>query len=372
MEERIEKWRLILGQKSDPKEEVQLKPTKKRMDNVLEALYDSDRKGGLGSSSPNINRWLGDIRKYFPTSVVQVMQRDAIDNLGLTQLLMEPELLDSIEPDVHLAATLLSLNKVMPSKTKDTARRVVEKVVRDLEKKLKKPLQEAIEGALKRTVRNYRPKPNEIDWHRTIRANLKHYQKDLNTIIPERLVGYGKMKQSLKHIVLMMDQSGSMASSVVYGAVFGAVLASLRSVQTKLIAFDTEVVDLSKYLDDPVELLFGTQLGGGTDIHKALAYTEQIIGYPNDTIVILISDLYEGGNQDMMVKRIASLKSKGVQFISLLALDDEGAPSYDRNMASRLAGLDIHAFACTPDLFPELMAAAIMGKDIREWKHSVG
>ncbi|MEZ4949178.1 MAG: VWA domain-containing protein [Saprospiraceae bacterium] len=254
MEEKLEKWRLILGQKSDPSEQVQLKPTRKKMDDVLEALYDSDRKGGLGSSSPNINRWLGDIRNYFPTSVVQVMQRDAIDNLGLTQLLLEPELLDSIEPDVHLAATLLSLNKVMPEKTKDTARRVVEKVVRDLEKKLKKPLQEAIEGALKRTVRNHRPKPNEIDWHKTIRANLKHYQKDLGTIIPEKLIGYGKMKQSLKHIVLMMDQSGSMAASVVYGAVFGAVLASLKSLKTQLIAFDTEVVDLSKHLDDPVEL----------------------------------------------------------------------------------------------------------------------
>ncbi|MEZ5058780.1 MAG: VWA domain-containing protein [Saprospiraceae bacterium] len=358
MEEKLEKWRLILGQKSDPSEQVQLKPTRKKMDDVLEALYDSDRKGGLGSSSPNINRWLGDIRNYFPTSVVQVMQRDAIDNLGLTQLLLEPELLDSIEPDVHLAATLLSLNKVMPEKTKDTARRVVEKVVRDLEKKLKKPLQEAIEGALKRTVRNHRPKPNEIDWHKTIRANLKHYQKDLGTIIPEKLIGYGKMKQSLKHIVLMMDQSGSMAASVVYGAVFGAVLASLKSLKTQLIAFDTEVVDLSKHLDDPVELLFGTQLGGGTDIQKAVAYADQIIGYPSETIVILISDLYEGGSHDTLIKRIAALQSKGVQFISLLALSDEGAPSFDRNMANRFADLGIHAFACTPDLFPDLMAAA--------------
>ena len=198
------------------------------MDQVLDALYDSERKGGLGSSSPNVNRWLGDIRKYFPASVVQVMQRDAYEKLGLQQMLLEPELLESVEADINLVATILSLNKIMPSKTKDTARKVVKKVVDELRKKLQNPMREAIQGSLNRAVRNRRPKLNEIDWHRTIRANLRHYQHDLKAIIPEQIIGYGRKGQALKHVILLVDQSGSMATSVVYSGIFGAIMVQVR------------------------------------------------------------------------------------------------------------------------------------------------
>ena len=185
MPDHLERWRLILGQKADPEEETALSEAVKGMDAVLEALYDTERQGGLGRSSPNINRWLGDIRRYFPSQVVQVMQRDALERLGLTQLLLEPELLAGVEPDVNLVGALLSLNKVMPDKTRETARLVVRKVVEDLEKKLRNPLREALQSALHRSVRNRRPRSNEIDWPHTIRKNLKHYQPDYKTIIPD-------------------------------------------------------------------------------------------------------------------------------------------------------------------------------------------
>ena len=367
MEDRIQKWRLILGQKSDPESQLQLEGDGKGMDKVLEALYDSNRKGGLGKSSPNVNRWLGDIRKYFPTPVVQLMQKDALDRLGLDQMLLEPELLEAIEPDVHLVGTILSLNKILPQQSRETARMVVEKVVKELEKRLRSPLRQAIEGSISRSVRNFRPKYNEIDWSQTIRANLKHYQAEYNAIIPEKLIGYGKKGRQLKHVILLMDQSGSMATSVVYAGVCSCIMASLKSVKTSLIAFDTSVVNLSEHLNDPIELLFATQLGGGTDIQKALNYTQSQIVSPTDTILILISDLFEGLQEDAMLKKAAMIKASGVNFITLLALNDEGTPSYDKDIAGKMAALDIPSFACTPDQFPDLMAAAIQNQSIQNW-----
>lgn len=353
-----------MGKQSDPSVSQPLEAELKSMDGVLEALYDSDRTGGLGSSSPHVNRWLGDIRKYFPSSMVQVMQKDALERLQLNQMLLQPETLEALQPDVNLVATLLSLNKIIPQNTRETARIVVRKVVDDLEKRLSQPLREAVRGALNRAVRNNRPKYNEIDWHQTIRANLKNYQADLKTVIPEHLKGRGRKGQALRKVILLVDQSGSMAASVVYASILGAVMASLRSIKTHFIVFDTEVVDLTADLKDPVDLLFGTQLGGGTDIHKALTFTEGLIQSPSETILILISDLFEGGNEAEMLKKAAFIKSSGVNLIVLLALSDEGRPSYDKNMATKLAAMDISAFACSPDKFPDLMAAAIQKKDL--------
>lgn len=366
-DERLRRWRLLLGGEEADGTGLSLSGADHGIDRALAALYDTERKGGLGASSPNVARWLGDIRGYFPSSVVRVMQQDAIERLDLKRLLLEPELLAAVEPDVHLVATLLSLRSVMPNKTKDTARLVVRRVVEDLEKRLANPLRQAVLGSLNRATRNRRPRHNEIDWHRTIRANLKHYQPQYRTIIPHTRIGYGRKRMQLRDIILCVDQSGSMATSVVYSGILGAVLASLPSVRTHMVVFDTSVVDLTEDLDDPVELLFGTQLGGGTDINRALAYCQGLVRRPHDTILVLVSDLYEGGNREEMLKRVSWLVGSGVAVIALLALNDDGAPSYDHSVASSLANLEVPAFACTPDLFPELMAAAISRQDTAQW-----
>ncbi len=275
--ERLRRWRLVLGREAEGgkgagkgggstgegEEEgigISLGGDDLGMDGTLEALYDNERSGGLGASSPKVARWLGDIRSYFPSSVVRVMQKDALERLNLTQMLLEPEMLEQVDADVHLVSTLLSLSKVIPEKTKDTARQVVRKVVEEMERKLSNPMVQAVKGSLNRATRTYRPRPNEIDWDRTIRANLKNYLPERRTIIAERLVGHGRKRSSLRDIVLCVDQSGSMATSVVYSGIFGAVLASIRAVSTRMIVFDTAVVDLTDDLQDPVDLLFGTQL----------------------------------------------------------------------------------------------------------------
>ncbi|MFD1535741.1 VWA domain-containing protein [Nonomuraea guangzhouensis] len=372
MDERLRRWRLVLGGGDADgicadNQSGGLQGSDADMDRALAAVYDRD--GGLGASAPKVARWLGDIRTYFPSTVVQVMQKDAIQRLNLTRLLLEPEMLEAVEPDVHLVGTLLALNRVMPDQARESARAVVRKVVQELERRLAQKTRAAVTGALDRSARTHRPKRvSDIDWDRTIRANLKNYLPEKNTVVPSRLVGYARRQRSVqREVVLAIDQSGSMAASVVYSSVFGAVLASMRSLKTSLVVFDTAVVDLTDQLHDPVELLFGTQLGGGTDINRAIAYSQGLITRPANSIFILISDLYEGGVRQEMLRRVAAMTQAGVQVIVLLALSDEGAPFYDHENAAALAAMGVPAFACTPDAFPDLMAAAIERRDIAQW-----
>ncbi|MEU7628423.1 VWA domain-containing protein [Nocardia sp. NPDC049220] len=369
------RWRLVLGAAAEDVLGGLGSAEDAAMDRALSALYNTaddqspgKRTGGLQGSAPRVARWLGDIRGYFPGTVVEVMQRDAIQRLNLNQLLLEPELLDAVEPDVHLVGTLLSLNRVMPETTKATARVVVAKVVREIEQRIANQTVAAVSGALNRAARVDRPRPRDIDWDRTIRKNLATYLPEHRTVVPERLIGYGRRAQAVQHdVVLAIDQSGSMATSVVYAAVFGAVLAAVRSLRTSLVVFDTEIVDLTDKLDDPVEVLFGTQLGGGTDINRALAYCRSLVTRPANTLFVLISDLYEGGIRDDMLRRVTAMKESGVQIVVLLALSDDGAPSFDHENAAALAALGIPAFACTPDKFPALLAVALDRGDIRAW-----
>ena len=379
--DRLQRWRLVLGSEANASCGA-VEGRVREIDQALAALYEADgrrglgqggQRGGRGDSAPSVARWLGDIRKYFPSQVVQVMQRDAMERLNLRQMLLQPEMLENAQPDVHLVANLVALSSVIPAGTKDTARAVVRKVVDELMKKLEEPMRSAVSGALNRSQRNRRPRHSEIDWNRTIRANLRHWQPEYRTVVPQTLVGYGrKARQPQREVILCIDQSGSMAASVVNSSIFGAVMASLPAVATKLVVFDTAVVDMTEQLQDPVDLLFGVQLGGGTDINGAVGYCQSLVREPRNTILILISDLYEGGVEDNLLRRANELVEAGVQFIALLALSDEGAPAYDRDLASKLAALGVPSFACTPDAFPGLMAAAIKREDVATWAAGQG
>ena len=366
-EELLKRWRLILGGDEADGTGVTLNLEEQRIDHSLEAVYDSDRRGGLGSSAPKVSRWLGDIREFFPQTVVQVIQRDAIKRLNLTSLLTEKEMLETVVPDVHLVATLMSLSRVIPEKNKEMARQVVRKVVEELLRKLSAPTQQAVTGALNRSSRRRNPRYNEIDWKTTITKNLKNYQPEYKTIIPEVRFGFGRKRKAMKDIVLCLDQSGSMGTSVIYSGIFGSVLASIPAVSTRMVVFDTAVVDLTDDLQDPVDLLFGVQLGGGTDIARALTYCQGVITRPQDTVLVLVTDLYEGGDAREMRKKFVSLVNSGVQLIVLPALNDDGAPAYDKNHAEFLANIGVPTFACTPDKFPDLMAAALSKQDIGMW-----
>lgn len=368
--ERLRRWRLALG---DPPGTglPKLGGTDARIAQALDQLYgDSEpksRRGGLGSSAPRVAKWLGELRDLFPTPVVQVIQKDALDRHGMKMLLLEPELLSTVEPDVNLVADLIALGQAVPERSKELARQVVQKVVDDLMAKLAARTQEAVRGALRRSARTRRPRFADIDWDRTVRANLHHWQPKERTVVPERVLGHSRGQRRVDEVVLLVDQSGSMAPSVVYASIFAAVLASLPSLRTQLVCFDTAIVDLSDMLADPVDVLFGVQLGGGTDICGALGYVMERIPEPAKTHLVLVSDLYEGGDAEGMLARARALVASGVNVIVLLALSDEGRPAYDPRHAAAFAGMGCPVFACTPQHFPDLMATALSRGDVHAW-----
>ncbi|MDR1189731.1 MAG: VWA domain-containing protein [Bifidobacteriaceae bacterium] len=377
MPEAERRWDLALGIDDD------LVDQDKRLSRALGAVYGGydpaqaqagggrGKRGGLGRSAPRaVAAWLGELRELFPRGVVQVVQHDALERLGLKQLLMEPEVLESVERDVNLVADLLALRSVVPAKMKDMARAVIAEVVEQLMERLRQRTAEAIRGAVDRSRRTSRPRPADIDWPRTITANLRHYQPEYRTVVPERLIGFMRHQRrlvDLDQVVLCVDQSGSMATSVIYASIFAAVMASLPAVSTKLVCFDTSVVDLTDQLADPVDVLFGVQLGGGTDIDQAVAYCADLIERPAKAHLVLLTDLYEGGDADSLLLRLAALVRAGVGVVVLLALTDQGAPGYSTELAQKVAALGIPTFACTPDQFPDLMATALRHEDIAAW-----
>ncbi len=375
-QERERRWRMAVG--ADEDQPKCLSKQDMQICGALNALYgDGDdkkdsrkRKGGLGGSAPRVAQWMGDIRNFFPSQVVQIVQKDAFERLDLKQMLMEPEFLKAVEADVNLVADLISLRNIMPSKTKDMARQVISEIVAQLMERLERKTSEAIRGAVDKSKRTNRPRPRDIDWRRTIAANLRHYQPEHKTIVPDKLVGFMRKQRrivDLDEVMLCVDQSGSMAPSVIYASIFAAVMASLPVVQTKLVCFDTSIVDLTEELQDPVEVLFGVQLGGGTDINRAVAYCADKLERPSKSHFIMITDLYEGGNGQEMLQRLAAMVRSGVNVIVLLALSDEGRPAYDPQMSAAVAALGIPVFSCTPDIFPDMMAAALRREDIAAW-----
>ena len=344
------------------------------IDQLLDELYGEGQSSGgdLSDAKPDIARQLGDIRRYFPDSVAHVMQKDLLEKSNLRKLLSDPELFDHIEPDIQLVADLLALRRVMPSKTKETAKEVVRRLVEELIAQMKPLLEQAVRGALHRPTRNRRPRYKEINWGQTIQKNLKHYQPRYKTLVPETLVGYGRQQRGLRDLILAVDTSGSMSTSVVYASVYASVLASIPAITTRLVLFSTAVVDVTNDLQDPVDLLFGLQLRGGTNIEKAVAYCEQQIDRPEDSTLILITDLFEGGDKAGLLRRITSLVQRGVQVIVLLALNDSGAPRFNRDIANQFVSLGVPSFACTPDHFAELMGVVLNGRDIQQWAATAG
>lgn len=381
--EQLKRWRLILGQHGQESlarlaggaEGCELSPEQKAIDEALAAIYDETqgedgrgrRSAGLGPSAPNLAKWLGDIRTYFREDVVAVIQNDAIEKRGLTQLLFEPETLKSVEPNPQLVGTLMSLKGRIPERTKETARMVVRAVVEKIKRLLEQRIRQAVMGALNRNEHSPIPNASAIDWKWTIGRNLKNFQPALGTLVPEKVYFHSRARRTNNWTVIVcMDQSGSMAESVVYGSVTGSIFASLPALDTRVVAFDTEVVDLTEQCGtDPVDMIFGVQLGGGTDINKAVAYCEKFIGEPAETILLLITDLFEGGNAAQLVRRLKELVESGVRVICLLALSDSGIPTFDERLARKLSEFGVPCFGCTPNRLPELIEGVLKKQDLK-------
>ncbi len=378
------RWRLVLGKKVENElgncglaGQVTLNTDQVNLDAALEQIYgieEQQRSGsgsslkrgaGLGNSAPQLAKWLGDIRSYFNQEVVAIIQKDAIERKGLKQLLFEPETLAQVTPNIELVGTLMSLKNMVPDRAKDAAREIVRAVVEDIMRRMRSGIEQAVRGAINRSRHSpFRSLPN-LDWKRTIQRNLKNYNREMKVVIPESFHFFARQNRRKEwNIILCMDQSGSMADSVVYGGVCGAIFSSIPALSTHVVVFDTEVVDLTPQCHDPVDLLFGIQLGGGTDINRAVKYCEGLVTQPRKTIFVLITDLYEGGNQSELVTRMERLSSSGVKSICLLALADSGSPSYDENLAKKFANVGVPSFACTPKMLPTMLEGVLKGQDL--------
>lgn len=386
-QEQIQRWRLILGQESQDRfgrmGGAGLGPEQDLMDQALAAIYNNTetggfgrggtggRGGGNGPSNPRISRWLGDVRSLFDKDLVTVIQGDAMTRCGLKQLIFEPELLENLEPDVNLASTILMLKDQIPKRSKENVRLFIQKIVEEINKLLEQDIRRAVTAAVNRRKHSPIPSAAALDYKTTISRNMKHYNQELQTIVPEHFYFFDRTSTTAANkwtVILDVDQSGSMGESVIYSSIISCILASMSSLSTRIVAFDTNIVDLTEKSDDPVDLLFGFQLGGGTDIDRSVAYCQQFIENPKKTLFFLISDLEEGGNRAALLRRLEEIKESGVTLVCLLALADGGRPYYDANMAQKIAGMKIPCFACNPQMLPSLLERALRGQDLQEFQ----
>ena len=385
--DRMKRWRLILGEESKKDFEdlsgntLSLSDEDAMMDQALFAIYNRNNRfmggntgqgGGKGPSAPQVSRGLGDVRTLFDKDLVKIVQADAMERCGLKQLVFEPEILENLEPDINLANTIMLLKEQIPSKSKENVREFMKKIVDKINKLLESDIKRAVSSVLNKKRHSPIPLAAALDFKTTVRRGIKNYNKEIGNIIPEKYYFFDRSVNSPASkytVILDVDQSGSMGESVIYSSVISCILASMSALKTRIVAFDTEIVDLSEKTEDPVDLLFGFQLGGGTDINKSVAYCQKYIENPKKTIFFLISDLMEGGNRAGLMRRLEEMKESGVSVICLLAIADAGKPYYDSAMAGRIAAAGIPCFACTPERLPELLEKALKSNDLTGFSH---
>lgn len=372
----LTRWRLIMGRYAEERAPQQFKLTDdalqdllpagigpQDLDRALEFVYGGgSRHGGSEDPSPYIPRWLEQMRALFDQETLVMVQKDALDRRGLTQLLCQPELLANLQPSVELVSTLLSLREQIPDEVKHTARALIRSVVADLRKKLENQVRQSVLGALQRNRRSPLRTFRNLDWRTTVRKNLKNYLPEYKTLVPEQVYFWSNEKRFRDwQVIVLVDQSGSMANSAIYASLMAALFASLKVLETHLVLFSTEIADVSDYLhDDPVDLLFSLQIGGGTDIASAVAYGASLVRQPEKCLFILITDLFEGGDPNALLSHLRALRESRVHILCLLALE-EGKPAYDREMARLVAQLDIPTFAATPKKLLQVMETILKG-----------
>lgn len=363
----IRRWRLVLGryaERSLPGDG--LSGAEQRADRALDYLYaremerrglrrdrrSAGRGGSLDPSSLTPLKWLGELRQLFPQSVYETVQAHAIDNLGMSELLSDPKVLDALEPNKDLLKSLIAFKGNASPALREKIREVTRKVVEDIVQKLRPRVEAALTGRLNRYRRSQLKSMQNFDWRATIRANLRNWDSERKAIVADRLRFFGRSRRRLPWtIILCVDQSGSMSSSTIYAAVMASILTALPSVEVKLIVFDTSIVDLSSEAHDAVEVLTAIQLGGGTDIASAMEYCEKLVVQPSRTVFVLISDFEEGGSVARMLAATRRMASARVTLLGLGALSDDAAPVYDRRVAERLADSGMKIAALTPDRF---------------------
>ncbi len=375
----LNRWRLVLGRAAEPHgigvaaDQAELG----QIAEVLDYLFDDagqaagsgapdDATERSGSSAPghamNVPRWVASVRQLFPRQVREVLEKEFIERKGIAQLLHQPELLEQVEPNLELVKTLLTHKDLLQPETRALARKIIDKVVQELKDKLKIQVERSITGALRRDRHAPGKVFRNLDLKTTLRRNLQNWDEERRLLVVERAYFFAAERRKRPwHVIIAVDQSGSMLESAVFSAVMASIFHELPAVRTSFFLFDTEIADLSGQTGQPVDVLLSVQLGGGTDIAKALRYARQLVREPARTIVVLISDFYEGGSEQNLLRRCAELTESDVRVIGLGALSYDARPDFNRPLANRLRKSGMDVLVCTPETLVQSMVRIIRG-----------
>jgi len=370
----LARWRLVLGKYAKERIHASMSAEQLRIENALEFLYSreyqgrgvrgeedgSRSEGSLDPSQLTVPRWLSEVRELFPKETVAVIEKHALDRYGLTELITDPEILRRLEPNFDLLKMLLTFRGHLKGEVLGEARRIIRSVVDEIKQRLAAEVSRAFSGRRNRFRHSNVKIMQNLDWRGTIRKNLKNFDTRRKQMLIDRVLFFSRVQRRLPwRIILCVDQSGSMAGSVIYSAVMAGILSGLPLIDVKLVVFDTAVVDLSDHVEDPVEILMSVQLGGGTNIGQAMRYCEQLLDDPHRSIMVLVSDFCEGGEPSRMIASSQRFRESGAKLLGLAALDENANPSYDVHMAERLAAAGMDIAALTPKHFAEWLAKTI-------------
>lgn len=373
----VNRWRLVLGSKSDRSfgfggsaREVKALG---EMEDLLDYLYanaqgddvrseDSQgRSGGLGKTQLTAAKWIRKVRELFPQQTAEVLERHALEEFGMAELLTDKTVLEKMKPDMSLLKTVLQLRHLMKGEVLETAKKVARRVAEELREKLENSTRQALTGKLDRSLSSPVHSARNLDIKKTVRRNLKNYDAERGELVLKDVYFSGRVKKyNKKTVILAVDESGSMLGSVIYSAVMAQIISKLPFAEVKLVIFDTSIVDLSESVEDPAEVLMSVQLGGGTNIAGALAYCESLIRTPADTCVLVVTDLFEGGSRRILLNTARNIIQSGAKLSFLTALDEQANPSFDKDLGQKLANEGAFVGALTPDMLGDYIGR-IMG-----------
>ncbi|MBX7219104.1 MAG: VWA domain-containing protein [Blastocatellia bacterium] len=378
-EELLTRWRLVLGKFAEQQLSCNLSARNQRIEKALDFLYSREYRGrgvrgeddqtgrskektpgSLDPSQLSVPAWLSEVRDLFPNDTCEIIEKHALDRYGMTELVTDPDVLAKMNPNLELLKTVLTFKGSMQGEVLQVARRIVRQVVEEIKRRLESDVRRTLLGKINRFQHSPLKVAQNLDWRDTIRKNLKHYDPERKKLIVQNVRFFSRVERRLPwDIILCVDQSGSMASSVIHSAVMAGILAGLPALNISLVVFDTNVVDLSGFVDDPVEALMSVQLGGGTDIAQALGYCSRLVKTPHRTVLALVSDFAEGGSVAHMLAIAKAIRESGVTAIGLASLDEGANAFYDVQTGERLADLGWHIAAMTPRHFAHWLAGII-------------
>lgn len=371
--DKLARWRLILGRDGEEGLGSGLDGLEARQDRALGYLYNreyrpgrnvrtrQERQGGMEDSQPSVPEWINEVHELFPQRTIERIERDALDRYQLNELVTNPDLLRRAQPSQSLLRAILHTKHLMNQQVLGIARELVRKVIEQLMLKLARPVRQVFLGARNRRERTQMRIAKNFDPRSTVRRNLSTYNPEEERLYIRNPIFFSRIRRQSDRwqVIVLVDESGSMLDSVIHAAVTAAIFVGIQSLKTHLVLFDTNLFDVTEHAGDPVEAILKVQLGGGTDIGNAMHYASTLVENPRRTIVVLITDFYEGAPIERLYAVTKGLIESGVTVLGLAALDERADPTYDRGVAEQMVTLGCHCGAMTPGELAEWVAKKV-------------